>query len=62
MVETNIPVKLLEAVREGSHNESEKHGVQEENMPISERKYKNSKVLSRSHLRKIIKEEISKLR
>jgi len=39
-IETNIPVNLLESVKEGSHNESEQHGIQEASMPIKKRKYK----------------------
>lgn len=62
MVETNVPVSLLEAVREGSHNKSEEHGVQEEKTPLSERNYKKTKIISRTLLRKIIKEELSKIR
>lgn len=62
MIETNVSVQLLEAVREGSHNESEAHGVQKENTALSERKYKKLKTLSRTLLRKIIKEELTKIR
>jgi len=62
MIETNVSVQLLEAVREGSHNESESHGVQKENTALSERKYNKLKTLSRTLLRKIIKEELTKIR
>ena len=56
-IETNIPVSMLESVREGSHNESESHGEQKESTPLKERNYK----LTKNRLRAIIKEEISKL-
>ena len=39
-VETDIPVTMLESVREGSHPEGEEHGVQERDTPVNERKYK----------------------
>ena len=56
-VETNIPVGLLESVREGAHNEGEKHGVQEKDTPVNERKYKESKMrISKRQLRRIIRE------
>lgn len=50
-IETNIPVGLLESVREGSHNEGEKHGVQEKDTPVNERKYKEK-------MMKIIKRQL----
>ena len=31
---------MLEAVNEDPHNESEEHGIQEKDTPVSERKYK----------------------
>ena len=56
-VETNIPVGLLESVREGAHNEGEDHGVQEKDTPVNERKYKGNKMkILKSQLRRIIKE------
>jgi len=43
-IQTNIPAHMLEAVRVTEHeNESEKHGVQDEKMEISERRYKRKK-------------------
>jgi hypothetical protein len=42
-VETDIPVSLLEGVREGNHTSEEKHGKQDKNQPIKERRYKRRK-------------------
>ena len=41
-VETNIPAYLLEGVRDSSmiNEVHESHGVQEEDQPVTERKYK----------------------
>tara|TARA_B100000700_G_scaffold65793_1_gene72636 strand:- start:1127 stop:1765 length:639 start_codon:yes stop_codon:yes gene_type:complete len=59
-VETNIPVRLLESVHEGTHNEGEKHGVQEKDTPISERKYKRKTMkITKRQLKRIIKEAMS---
>ena len=61
-VETNIPVGLLESVREGSHTEGEKHGVQEKDTPVNERNYKGKMMkITKRQLRKIIKEEKAKI-
>ena len=40
-VETGIPAGLLETVSEGSHDEDDQHGVQEQSMPLHMRKYKD---------------------
>ena len=61
-VETNIPVAMLESVREGSHNEGEEHGVQEKDTPVNERNYKGKMMkISKNQLRRIIKEEKQKI-
>ena len=61
-VETNIPVAMLESVREGSHNEGEKHGVQEKDTPVNERNYKGKMMkITKRQLRSIIKEEKQKI-
>lgn len=61
-VETNIPVAMLESVREGSHTEGKEHGVQEENTPVNERKYRGKMMkISKRQLRRIIKEEAARL-
>ena len=61
-VETNIPVGLLESVREGTHTEGEEHGVQEKYTPVNERQYKGQKMkVSKSRLKEIIKEELAYL-
>ena len=61
-VETNIPVAMLESVREGSHTEGEEHGVQEKDTPVNERKYKGKMMkISKNQLRRIIKEEKAKI-
>ena len=55
--ETNIPVELLEAVREGRHTETEQHGVQEKDTPVNERSYKGQTMrITKFQLRKIIRE------
>ena len=40
-IETDIPVKLLEAVMMGKHETDEQHGVREQFTPIHMRKYKD---------------------
>ena len=56
-VETNIPVGLLESVREGAHTEGEEHGVQEKDTPVNERIYKRRTMkVTRRMLRQIIRE------
>ena len=56
-VETNIPVAMLESVREGSHEEGQKHGVQERYIPINERIYKGKMMkITRNQLRIIIEQ------
>ena len=42
-IEKDIPVGLLESVREGSHHKNEQHGEQPKDTPKSKRKYKNKK-------------------
>lgn len=39
-IETNIPVGLLEGLKESEHNEVEQHGVQKKDTPVNERRYK----------------------
>ena len=39
-IETDIPVHMLEGVKEGSHHNEEKHGVQKKSTPKNERRYK----------------------
>ena len=57
--ETNIPVKLLEAVREGEHTESDQHGVQEKDTPVNERRYKGQIMrITKRQIRKIIRESL----
>ena len=61
-VETNIPVAMLESVREGKHNEGEEHGVQEKDTPVNERNYKGKMMkITKRQLRRIIKEEKAKI-
>ena len=61
-IETNIPVGLLESVREGKHNEGEQHGVQEKDIPVNERKYKGKTMkITKRQLRRIVKEEKTKV-
>ena len=54
-VETNIPVAMLESVREGSHTEAEEHGVQEKDTPVNERNYKGKMMkITKTKLKEII--------
>ena len=43
-IQTNIPAYMLEAVKITEHaDEADQHGMQDESMPISERRYKRKK-------------------
>ena len=59
-IETDIPVKMLEGIKENEHSKKEAHGVQSEDTPLNERSYKRDKMkLNRKQLRKLIREGLS---